>query len=129
MITTTLDNITGTRLWDYDDEIREVINAIEGDFPVWLKKNVTGTDVASILQGGVAGGAYLPAVIYWQANETMGEHGDAVLDYIEAYEGEVPAPPDGSSWQGMACFYLSVAVELWAAQTATQWEAAGGVVD
>ena len=70
--------------------------------------------LASIIQGGCASGAYMPAVTYYNARETMCEHGDDVLDYIQDALGELPAPPQDVSWSGMACHYLSLAVELWA---------------
>lgn len=67
-----------------------------------------------LCQGGCASGCYMPAVTYYQARETMNEHGDNVLQYIEDQYGELPKVPDGESWSGIAVFYLSVAVELWA---------------
>ena len=45
----------------------------------------------------------------------MHDMGDEVLDYLENTQGELPVPPQGCSWSGMAVFYLSCAVELWAA--------------
>jgi len=36
------------------------------------------------------------------------------LQYIEDVYGEIPAPDTGLGWGGMACHYLSMAVELWA---------------
>ncbi len=86
--------------------------------PEWIIDGgeFTGSDIESIQYGGCASGAYMPAVTYHRARETMSEHGDAVLEYIEECCGELPKPPANSSWSGMACFYLSTAVELWAAQ-------------
>ena len=74
----------------------------------------------SIVQGGCASGAYMPAVTYYQARDTMAEHGDEVLDYIVDAFGELPAIPEDASWSGIACQYLSVAVELWAGLTLSQ---------
>ena len=74
----------------------------------------------SIVQGGCGSGAYMPAVTYYKAKQTMAEHGDEVLDYIVDAYGELPAIPDDASWSGIACHYLSVAVELWAGLTLRQ---------
>jgi hypothetical protein len=56
----------------------------------------------------------MPAVTYHQARETMNEHGDDVLQYIQDSLDELPKPRDDESWSGIAVFYLSYAVELWA---------------
>ena len=82
--------------------------------PAWIDQDIDASTVTAIDQGGCASGAYMPAVTYHQARETMNEHGDDVLEYIDGAYGEVPSPPAGESWAGMAIFYLSVAVELWA---------------
>ncbi len=56
----------------------------------------------------------MPAVTYYQARETMNEHGDAVLQHIEDHMGKLPEVPKGMSWDAIACFYVSYAVEFWA---------------
>ena len=66
----------------------------------------------------------MPAVTYHKALATMAAHGDDVLDYIENALGELPKPPDSASWSGMACHYLSCAVELWASGVESEVEAA-----
>jgi hypothetical protein len=96
-------------LWNYDEEITDLV-----DVPAFIEQNIFATDVASIIQGGCASGAYMPAVTYYDAKQTMNEHGDDVLQFIEDAYGELPQPPAGKSWSGLACFYLSCAVELWA---------------
>ncbi|QDP45925.1 MAG: hypothetical protein Tp1125DCM238401_38 [Prokaryotic dsDNA virus sp.] len=70
----------------------------------------------SIVQGGCASGAYMPAVTYYKAKQTMTEHGEEVLDYIVDAFGELPAVSLAShgSWASIGCHYLSFAVELWA---------------
>ena len=98
-------------LWNYDLPIENT--GIE--VPGWIEQDITGTTVAAIKQGGCSSGAYMPAVTYSQAIETMAEHGNDVLQYIEDHWGEIPQPPRGSSWSGIAVFYLSFAVESWAA--------------
>jgi hypothetical protein len=84
------------------------------DVPRWIDQDITFYTVASIQQGGCASGAYMPAVIYYDAAQTMAEHGNDVLDYIEGELGELPTVPPSTTWSGMAVHYLSCAVELWA---------------
>ena len=98
-------------LSNYDAPIADLV---EGGIPAWIDASLTGSDLAAILHGGCASGAYMPAVTYHLARETMSEHGDDVLEYVEASYGELPEPPKGSSWSGIAVHYLSCAVELWA---------------
>ena len=96
-------------LWNHDEPIADLVN-----IPDFIDDDLTGSCVAAINQGGCASGAYMPAVTYHQARETMSEHGDTVLQFIEDAYGEIPQVPAGSSYSGIAVFYLSVAVELWA---------------
>jgi hypothetical protein len=58
----------------------------------------------------------MPAVTYYKAIATMAEHGDEILTYIQECLGELPAINNDTSWSGLACFYLSFAVELWASE-------------
>ena len=80
--------------------------------PQWITQALSPYDIAAINQGGCASGAYMPAVTYHQATDTMNEHGNDVLDYILENYGELPKVSDDESWSGMAVFYLSTAVEL-----------------
>ncbi len=89
---------------------------MEYNQPEWIVNELTPYDLAAINQGGCASGAYMPAVTYHQALETMAEHGDDVLDFIEESFGEVIQPPADTSWSGMAVFFLSAAVELFCQQ-------------
>ena len=93
------------------------------EFPKWITEELTPCDIAAVLQGGCASGAYMPAVTYHSALKTMGAHGDDVCEYIEGAIGELPNV-DGLSWSGMACEYLSLAVELWcsAHEHLADWE-------
>lgn len=86
------------------------------DVPEWIDCDIELADVFAVNQGGCTSGAYMPAVTYHLASQTMAKFGDDVLEYIENNYGEIPAPNDGESWSGLACFYLSIAVELWCAQ-------------
>ncbi len=101
------------------------INLLDGhniEIPAWIDEDISPNDVAAICQGGCASGAYMPAVTYYKALKTMQEHGDDVLQYIEDNMDELPAPKKGESWAGMAVFYLSVAVELWASSVEGELE-------
>ena len=92
---------------------QEFNEMLQDNTPAWIDQDLEYYDIASIQQGGCASGAYMPAVTYYQARQTMNDYGDDVLQYIEDQLGELPQPDKGESWSGMACFYLSVAVELW----------------
>lgn len=98
---------------DAEGETR--VDAFEGaTLPAWLEQDLTLDDIRAIVQGGCSSGAYMAAVTYHQALATMSEYGDAVFDYLEESQGEIPTPPEVQSWSGLACFYLSCAVEIWA---------------
>ena len=98
-------------IWNCETPVAELLDCY---IPAWIEQSITAQDIAAIVQGGCASGAYMPAVTYYQANRTMSERGDDVLQYIQDYIGELPKLPDDESWSGMACFYLSYAIELWA---------------
>ena len=72
-------------------------------------------DIASIDEHG-AGSNFMPAQVYWSAKAALQSWEDPIFDLIQDSLGEIPAPPNHNSWRGMACFYVSLAVELWAAQ-------------
>jgi hypothetical protein len=94
------------------------------DVPSWIDEDVSLNDIDAIYDGGCASGAYMPAVVYWQARETMAAHGDDVLVYIEDVYGDLPPVPRGESWSGIAVHYLSIAVELWAGSVRDEARAA-----
>jgi hypothetical protein len=104
-------------LWELSDAITDhpEFEEMENAVPDFIESDISPYTIAGICKGGCASGSYMPAVIYADAIETMSEHGDAVLQYIEDTIGELPQPKPGESWSGMAVFFLSVAVELWAA--------------
>ena len=84
------------------------------DVPDWIDQDISLDDINNIIQGGCASGAYMPAVTYHSALDTMGDHGDEVIQYIEDAIGDLPdVSGEYWSWSGMACKYLSAAVELW----------------
>lgn len=84
------------------------------DVPEWIDQDISCPTIAAIEQGGCASGAYMPAVTYYTAAQTMAKHGDDVLQYLQDVYGELPKPRDDESWSGIAVHYLSLAVETWA---------------
>lgn len=89
------------------------------NMPAWIDRTVLycADDLIAVVQGGCASGAYMPAVTYCTAQATMGAHGDAVLEYLDDHGYLEPefAPTD-TSWSGIACHYLSLAVGVWCRQ-------------
>jgi len=82
------------------------------DQPNWIAP-LDIYDIHAIQQGGCESGAYMPAVTYYDARQTMNEYGDDVLDYIESTGLDLPVIPRLTSWSSIAVIYLSCAVELW----------------
>lgn len=109
--------MTLEEIWNSDETVAAKLG---GSIPHWIDQEMGISTVASIVQSGCNSGAYMPAVTYYKATDTMAAHGDNVLQYIEDMLGELPSPFDryeSVSWGGMAVFYLSLAVELWASDT------------
>ncbi len=96
---------------------RDQIEALN-DQPLWITRNrkLELIDIQGIKQGGCASCAYIPAVSYATAMQTMSEHGNHVLDYIRSHCGKVPRPVVDTTRSGLAVFYLSLAIELWCCQ-------------
>jgi hypothetical protein len=105
-------------LYDHEIEIRE----LGLDVPRWIAQDIDTAQVAAIVEGGCASGAYMPAVTHHEALATMTEHGDDVFDFLDGACGLIPEPVwrQRLSWSALACFYLSLAVEDWASTTAHQ---------
>lgn len=109
-------------IWNCETEVSDLLNITQ---PNWIAYPLTAMDIASICQGGCASGSYMPAVTYHKAIDTMARYGDEVMQYVEDTLGELPNPQEtyeSVSWSGMACFYLSLAVELWAGDVMGQIE-------
>ena len=108
--------MTTDQIWNDERRLDEL--NMEDRVPAWIDADITPCNVIAIVQGGCASGAYMPAVTYHTARKIMDEHGDqaeGVLDYLQGYYGdEMPRPEPSESWAGMAVFYLSAAVEVWA---------------
>jgi len=107
-------------IWNCEKPVAELLNC---EIPDWIEQDICAATIASIVQGGCNSGAYMPAVTYYTALRTMTQWGDEVLQYIEDAYGEIPQPEKGESWSGMACYYLSMAVELWAGSILWELEA------
>jgi hypothetical protein len=112
--------MTNEEIWNCETPVADLLGIT---MPDWIERDISPSTIASIVQGGCASGAYMPAVTYYDALRTMSEHGDDVLEYISDVMGELPAPRSDESWSGMACHYLSIAVELWASDVMNQLEA------
>lgn len=94
------------------------------NIPNFIDQDLSPYDLAAIIQDGCASGAYMPAVTYHTAVQTMTDHGNDVFEYIEDHLGELPHPEEVVSWPGLAVFYVSCAVELWAIsnEDSADWE-------
>lgn len=97
-------------LYNYDNPVSD----FEIEVPNWINPDISVATIAEITESGCNSGAYMPAVSYGQALETMNEHGNDVIEFIEARLDKLPDVSD-QGWSQMACTYLSCAVELWAA--------------
>ena len=110
--------MTPDEMWNDETPVTER----DIDVPAWIEQDISPSNIAAICQGGCASGAYMPAVTYHTAAETMAAHGDDVLQYIQNVLGELPQPNADESWSGLAVFYLSTAVELWASGAESELE-------
>lgn len=106
-------------IWNCEERIADLLGV---PVPRWIDQDITAATCAAIMQGGCESGAYMPAVTYWQAIETMAAHGDDVVDYILDGIGHHPDTRDCGTWGQIAVLYLSLAVDIWASQTIAQLE-------
>jgi hypothetical protein len=107
--------MTDDALWNDQTEVRELGIRV----PAWIEQDITCYDIAAICQGGCESGAYMPAVIYHKAVDTMAEYGEEIFDEIEqAFDSALDVlkcgPSRPASWPGMAVAFVSFAVESWA---------------
>jgi hypothetical protein len=100
---------------DVFHSLRDVVEQLQ-DQPEWLPEPIEDlATVHAVQQGGCASGAYMPAVTYYTAEQTMARYGNDILDYIDDQGMEKPAIDD-DSWGGYCCTLVSMAVELWCGQ-------------
>lgn len=111
--------MTPDEIWNCETPVVDLLGIT---VPGWIEQDIAASTVASIAHGGCASGAYMPAVTYYQALATMADYGDDVLECVVNLMGELPKPRADESWAGLACFYLSLAVELWAGDVMGQME-------
>ncbi len=83
--------------------------------PAWIDQDITLGTLTDIIEQG---GAVRAAVSYDPADAVMALHGDEVMEYLEDTLGEPPAPAPANC--SLACYYLSAAIEIWAASTEAQ---------
>lgn len=103
---------------DNGEDLRDTLENLN-DQPRWLTDMGaidSVSELQAILQGGCESGAYMPAVTYSTALDTMNEHGDDIFEYIKQRMGDLPAPRVGDNWSSTAVYYCSMAVELWCSQ-------------
>ena len=100
-------------IWNNDNEVE--------DAPVWCR-GITYADCRAVVEGGCASGAWMPAVTYYQARNTMNEWGDAVLEYLEGVGLTGDLNFDGVSWSGIAVHFLSMAVEIFALEVVDNYD-------
>ena len=109
-------------IWNDETEVREY--GIE--VPGFIEQDITAQDIVSIVQGGCASGAYMPAVTYHVAVDLMTDYGDGIFDTIEDVMGCPPADclsrTEDNSWAQMATRFVSLAVEIWASGVMHQIE-------
>ena len=74
----------------------EPITALGIKVPAWIEQDIDPCTLAAILQGGCASGAYMPAVSHREALDTMREHGQEVVDYVQESFGSASNNPAGS---------------------------------
>ena len=108
--------MTRDQAWNTDTPIRDLGVKV----PRWIEQDISPLVVSSIAKGGCASHAYLPAVEYWSAMNILLDHGDDVLGYLDEVLGEIPSPPEGTSWAGMACYYLCYAIDVWSGSALEQ---------
>lgn len=77
----------------------------------WPSDALSLSEIEGIQTGGCAGYAYMPAVVYAEAQAHMHAWGDDILEYIEEQLGDIILP-SVYSWSGLASHLLCMAVEL-----------------
>ena len=93
--------------------------------PNWIDADIDLATLSAIEHGGCESGAYMPAVEYWSARQTMNQYGDDVLDYLFDIHGALPKIDDQESWSGIAVHFLSKAVEAWASSVLSELQNSG----
>jgi hypothetical protein len=103
----------------YDVELSSILEAgrLAGlEIPAWIEQDITCGTVMEICVGGCDSGAYMPAVTYYTAKETMAKHGEEIVDFIVERLGQEGLANDHDSFGAICCFFVSSAVDLWATE-------------
>jgi hypothetical protein len=61
--------MTGEDIWNCEQPVTDLLG--NHAVPDWVQSDISPYDVAAIVQGGCASGAYMPAVTYYTARNTM----------------------------------------------------------
>jgi hypothetical protein len=119
--------MTNTQYDIWNDETK--VSEYEIEVPGFIEQDITAQDIAAIVQGGCASGAYMPAVFYHVAVGLMTDYGDGIFEIIEDAMGCPPADclsrTEDNSWGQMATRFVSLAVEIWASGVRHQIEKRG----
>tara|TARA_R110000765_G_scaffold63244_1_gene122940 strand:+ start:641 stop:1054 length:414 start_codon:yes stop_codon:yes gene_type:complete len=102
-------------LWRHDEPIAKIAGCLVV-VPAWVDRDISPADVASILAGGCHAG-YASGTTYHEAQQVMSLHADSedgVFAFLVSLYGTLPPIPDGTSWSGLASYFLCLAVERWA---------------
>lgn len=77
-------------------------------------------EILGIASHGCASMAYMDACAYYKANQYMSTYGDDVLEYLEDKDILEHLNINKESWSGLACLFLSAAIESWCADVVNQ---------
>jgi hypothetical protein len=84
------------------------------EIPIWIDRDITVYTVEAILHSGCDSGAYMPAVTYWDAKQTMSQQGDEITGFLHDHDYSVSIISD-DTWGEICVRFLSAAVSLWCA--------------
>lgn len=111
--------------WNNEEPVSELGLTV----PAWIDQDISPSEIAAIVQGGCASGAYMPAVTYYDAGQTMEKWGDDILNYLDEYaDGDDLGTVSLDNfvlddvWLGLSVHLLSSAVELWASSVIDEIE-------
>ena len=108
-----MNKMTEQEIWNNEDAICLQTDTLDDiSIPPWIEQDITPSTVAAIVHGGKQ-----HDLCRLVSPRLMAEHGDDVLQFIKDEIGELPQPARDESWSGIAVYYLSHAVELWASTT------------
>ena len=104
--------MTHSHEFDINDCGDESVKSFGIEVPEWIDQDIICSQVTGVNHGGCESGAYMPAVTYHKALETMNRYGNAVLDYLDDISPGFEIDIEGKSWGGIAVSILSSAVSF-----------------